>query len=287
MTRLFVRITRDNLPKVKDRYPFLYLEKGRLNIDDSSLKWVSGAGDVIRLPVATISCIMLGPGTSVTHEAVKVAAASNCMLLWVSEDSLVFHAAGQSPTATTSNIRHQAKLSSLPSKSIVIARKMFSKRFPDVDVSAKNLKELMGMEGSRVKKLYEEKANEYGVGWQGRRHTPGNFKMGTTTNKLLTAYNQSLYGIVSSCIHALGYSPHLGFVHSGSPLPFVYDIADLYKGDVSIDLAFKVTKEMAGMYDREIAVTRFREKILEMGLLNKIPSDILELLGGKDAGRYC
>ena len=88
--RLFVKITRESLPKVKDKYPFLYLERGRLEVDDSSIKWIDADNNVVRLPVATINTLLLGPGTSVTHEAVKTAAAANCSICWVREDSLLF-----------------------------------------------------------------------------------------------------------------------------------------------------------------------------------------------------
>lgn len=103
MSRLFVKVTRDTLPQVKDKFPFIYLERGRLEIDDSSLKWLDADGNVVRLPVATLNTILLGPGTSLTHEAVKTASAANCAICWVGEDSLLFYAAGFVPTATTRN----------------------------------------------------------------------------------------------------------------------------------------------------------------------------------------
>src|SRR5271157_3211494 len=105
--RLFIKITRENLPQVRTKYPFLYLERGRLEIDDSSVKWIDSTGCVIRLPIATINTLLLGPGTSVTHEAVKVLAAANCAVSWVGEDSLLFYAIGQSPTSNTRNFRKQ------------------------------------------------------------------------------------------------------------------------------------------------------------------------------------
>lgn len=97
--RLFVKVTRDSLPQVKDKYPFLYLERGRLEIDDSSIKWIDAENNVVPLPVATLNALLLGPGTSITHEAVKTATAANCSVCWVGEDSLLFYAAGFIPTA--------------------------------------------------------------------------------------------------------------------------------------------------------------------------------------------
>src|SRR5688500_18737629 len=85
--RLLIKVTRDTLPQVKDKYPFIYLERGRLEIDDSSVKWIDCEANVVRLPIATLNCVLLGPGTSITHEAVKVIAQSNCGVCWVGEDS--------------------------------------------------------------------------------------------------------------------------------------------------------------------------------------------------------
>jgi CRISP-associated protein Cas1 len=280
--RLFIKIHRKNLPQVKDKYPFLYLERGRLEIDDSSVKWIDCDGNVVRLPIATLNTLLLGPGTSITHEAVKTITASNCSLCWTGEDSLIFYAVGQSPTSDTRNLRYQMKHASDPKKALTVARRMFSERFPDVDITKKTLKSLMGMEGNRVRKVYEEMAEKYQVGWHGRSFVPGNFKMGDLTNQILTAANAALYGILTSCIYSSGYSPHIGFIHSGSPLPFVYDLADLYKEYLCIDLAFSLTYELGGEYDRHTVSNEFRKRVIDTDLLRRIVPDIERMLGRSD-----
>ncbi len=281
--RLLIKVTRESLPQVKDRYPFIYLERGRLEIDDSSVKWIDSESNVVRLPIATINCLLLGPGTSITHEAVKVIAQSNCSLCWVGEDSLLFYATGQTPASDTRNMREQMKLSADPKKSVEVARRMFTKRFPEANLANKSLKEMMGMEGYRVRALYEQKGQYYGVGWKGRSYTPGKFELGDITNRVLTASNAALYGILSSAVHSMGYSPHIGFIHSGSPLPFVYDLADLYKESLCIDLAFALTLEMAGNYNKHKVSAAFRQRVIEMDLLGKIGTDIESILGVKNA----
>lgn len=283
--RLLIKVTRDSLPQVKDKYPFIYLERGRLEIDDSSVKWIDCDANIVRLPIATVNCLLLGPGTSITHEAVKVIAQSNCNVCWVGEDSLLFYASGQTPTADTRNMREQIKLSADSKKSVEVARRMFAKRFPEADLVGKSLKEMMGMEGYRVRALYEQKGKEYGVGWKGRSFTPGKFELGDITNQVLTACNAALYGILSSAVHSMGYSPHIGFIHSGSPLPFVYDLADLYKEFLCIDLAFSLTLEMAGQYNKHKVSAAFRQRVIEVDLLSKIGPDIESILGVKNARR--
>ena len=284
-TRLLIKVTRANLPQVKDKYPFLYLERGRLEIDDSSVKWIDCDCNVVRLPIATINTILLGPGTTITHEAVKIMAAANCSVCWVGEDSLLFYAVGQSPTADSRNMRTQMLLASDEKKSVEVARRMFAHRFPLAELEGKSLNEMMGMEGYRVRQLYEQMAAKYNVGWKGRCFQPGKFEMGDITNQVLTSANAALYGILTSAIYSMGYSPHIGFIHSGSPLPFVYDMADLYKEWLCIDLAFSLTLEMAGRYNRAKVAARFRERVIEMDLLSNIGLDIQNVLGGgKNAG---
>lgn len=283
--RLFVKVTRESLPQVKDKYPFLYLERGRLEIDDSSIKWIDARNNVVPLPVATLNALLLGPGTTVTHDAVRTAAAANCSICWVGEDSLLFYAAGFLPTADTRNLKKQIELSADPKKSIEVARRMFARRFPDADLQGKSLQELMGMEGNRVRALYQAKAEQYQVGWKGRSFTPGKFETSDLTNQILTSTNAALYGILCSATHSMGYSPHIGFIHSGSPLPFVYDMADLYKAELCIDLAFALTRELAGRYDKHKVAAAFRRRVIELDLLARIGEDVAAVLGDSRAVR--
>ncbi|MCK2126368.1 type I-E CRISPR-associated endonuclease Cas1e [Thauera aromatica] len=283
--RLFVKVTRDSLPQVKDKYPFLYLERGRLEIDDSSIKWIDADNNVVPLPVATLNALLLGPGTTVTHDAVKTAVSANCSICWVGEDSLLFYAAGFLPTADTRNLKQQIELAADAEKSLEVTRRMFARRFPDAELQGKSLQEMMGMEGYRVRALYQQKAEEYQVGWKGRQFTPGKFELGDVTNQVLTATNAALYGILCSAVHSMGYSPHVGFIHSGSPLPFIYDLADLYKERLCIDLAFALTRDLAGRYDKHKVSAAFRQRVIEMELLAKVGEDILDIFGVSNARR--
>ena len=278
--RLFVKVNHNNLPQMKDRYPFIYLERGKLEIDDSSVKWIDSECNVVRIPIATISTILLGPGTSITHEAIKVLSSANTTVCWVGEDSLLFYATGITPTSNTRNIRLQSNLASNQKSRLTVAKRMFSYRFPDTDVSKSTLADLMGKEGKRIKQLYVSKAEEYQVGWSGRSYVPGDFSLSDTTNKILTSSNAALYAIITSVVCATGYSPHIGFVHSGSPLPFIYDLADLYKEYICIDFAFKMTKDLAGYYDKKKIIEAFRMRIMEFDLIGRIKPDIDKLFEG-------
>lgn len=276
--RIILKTSLADLPKIRERYPFIYLEHGRLEIDDSSIKWISAEREVIRIPAATVMTILLGPGTSITHEAVKILASLNTTVCWVGADSLMFYAVGQTPTADTRNLKRQLQLASDSEASLNVARKMFLFRFPEAKVKRKSLKELMVMEGGRIRDLYESLARKYLVLWQGRSYQPGKFELSDLTNQLITSCNAALYALISSILHSLGLSPRIGFIHSGSPLPFVYDVADLYKAELVFDLAFKLTAEMAGIYNREMVLEQFRQRVIEYDLMTRCPADVLNLL---------
>lgn len=278
--RLFVKVTRETLPQVCTKHPFLYLEHGRLEVDDSSVKWIDAEGNVVRLPCATINVLLLGPGTSLTHEAVKTLASANCGVCWVGEDSLRFYAFGDTPTSDSRNFLAQMRIACDRRKALEVARRMYASRFPETELAGKSLKEMMGMEGRRVRSYYSALAAKYKVGWKGRSYVPGRIELSDTTNKNLTVANAFLYAVILSVVHALGYSPHIGFIHSGSPLPFVYDLADLYKDALCIDLAFRLTLETGGVYQRERVQEAFRERLVEERILERLPDDIEWVLYG-------
>ncbi|MDO4569296.1 MAG: type I-E CRISPR-associated endonuclease Cas1e [Planctomycetia bacterium] len=278
---LIIRTQLSNIPMLRDRYPFLYLEHGRLEIDDSSVLWVGADGSRIPLPAATISTLLLGPGTTITHAAVKILASLNATVCWVGEDSLLFYAVGTTPTSNTYNLKKQLALATDPKKSLQIAQKMYSLRFPDEDVSNLPLKQLMVKEGYRIQKLYSELAEKYQVGWKGRRYTPGKFELSDITNQLITSCNAALYALICSILYSLGLDPRIGFVHSGSPLPFVYDVADLYKEKLVFDLSFHLTSQLAGTYDRRLVFESFKTRLLDENFMTRCPQDVLNLLGIK------
>ena len=144
----------------------------------------------------------------------------------------------------------------------------------------KNNRKQAKLEAKRIKQLYDGKAEEYQLGWSGSSYVPGDVRLSDTTNKILTSSNAALYAIITSVVCATGYSPHIGFVHSGSPLPFVYDLADLYKEHLCIDFAFKMTKDLAGYYDKKKIIDAFRMRIMEFDLIGRIKPDIDKLFEG-------
>lgn len=236
---IFERPPLDTLAPAKDRWTPIYLERGRLEVDDASVKWIGGNGTVTQLPVATVSALLLGPGTTMTHAAVKTCAQSNCPVFWMGEDGMRFYAFGITPNHDNSMARLHATAWASTRQKNEIARRMFLQRFPEANVHGITIKQLRGMEGHRVKAVYAELGEKYGVSWKGRDYKASNWNLANGINKALSAANASLYAVTAAVTCSMGYIPQLGFVHQAGTLPFIYDIADLYKLETSWSAAFE------------------------------------------------
>ena len=274
---IFEKPPLETLTPARERWTPIYLEHGRLHVDDSSVKWIGSDKTVFRIPVATVSVLMLGPGTTVTHAAVKACADSNTPICWVGEQGMRFYAFGTTPTRDNSNARHQAKVHASQKQRTQVARRMFAIRFPEEDVSDMRIDQLRGMEGKRVRSIYERMGMEYGVTWKGRRYNPTQWDLADGINKAISAANASLYALCTSIVCSLGYVPQLGFVHDSGTLPFVFDIADLYKHETTLPAAFQTLSVNPDASSDQV-LTLLKARIEQTRLLKRIPNDIKELL---------
>lgn len=230
------------LPTIKDRITFLYVERCLVNRRDSALAFEDSRG-VALVPGAALGVLMLGPGSNVTHRAVELASDAGVCLIWVGEHGVRYYAGGRPLARTSRLVARQAELVSNVRSRIAVARLMYQMRFPDEDVSRLTMQQLRGREGARVRSVYRACSKEYGVPWKGRSYNPDAFEEGSPVNQALSAAHACLYGIAQCVIAAFGCSPALGFVHTGHDRSFVYDFADLYKADITIPIAFSVVAE--------------------------------------------
>ncbi len=194
---IFEKPPLETLTPAKDRWTPIYLEHGRLEVDDSSIKWIGADRLVYRLPVATLSAVLLGPGTTVTHAAMKACADSNTPVCWIGEDGMRFYAFGITPNhdntdAAPARCRSGPTRRSAPRSPAAC----FVQRFPGVDVQAYSVTELRGMEGLRVRAKYAELGQQYGVTWKGRNYDKSNWNLADNINRALSAANASLYAVV-------------------------------------------------------------------------------------------
>lgn len=263
----------ETLTPARERWTPLYLEHGRIEVDDSSVKWIGADRTVLRIPVATVSVIMLGPGTTVTHAAIKACAECNTPVCWIGEDGMRFYAVGADPTADCDRARKQAAAHASKSRREEIARRMFRMRFPAEEVEGNSIANLMGMEGRRVKALYEKLGAKYGVTWKGRNYNPNQWDCADTINRAMSAANAALYALTTAVVCSLGYVPQLGFIHSAGNIPFVCDVADLYKEETTLEAAFHVVSVKADA-DTADVLARLKSLLEEKKVLRRMPTDL-------------
>jgi CRISPR-associated protein Cas1 len=274
---IFERPPLETLAPARDRWTPVYLEHGRLEVDDSSVKWISAEGLLCRLPVATLSTILLGPGTTVTHAAMKACAETNTPVCWTGEDSLRFYAFGLAPNHTNDMPRLHATVWADKRRRTDIARRMFKMRFSEINVESKSIRELRGMEGLRVRMLYAQLGMEFGVTWKGRNYNKSRWEIADNINRALSAANASLYAMCGAVVCSLGYLPSLGFIHDAGTLPFIYDVADLYKHLTSMPAAFQAIRENPSD-DGELVRKLLKQRIEEARILHRMPKDLAILL---------
>ncbi len=275
---IFEKPPLDTLTPARERWTPIYFEHGRVEVDDASVKWIGADRTVLRIPVATVSAIMLGPGTTVTHAAMKACADCNTPVCWVGADGMRFYSFGVAPTHDNARARHQAAVHASKSKRETVARRMFRMRFGDaVDVDACTINAMRGMEGRRVKALYAEKGAKYGVTWKGRDYNPNNWSLADNINRAVSAANAALYALTTAIVCSMGYLPQLGFIHAAGTLPFVFDIADIYKPETTLEAAFE-TISIKPEADENDVITRLKFYIEDRKLLQRIPRDIEKLL---------
>lgn len=278
MTELpgMVRPDLQALPQIKDRMTFLYLEHCTLGRQDGAITVTDERG-IVQIPAAAISVLLLGPGTRVTHRAMELMGDAGVGAGWVGEHGVRYYAHGRALTARTKLLQKQAELVSNTRKHLAVVRKMYQLRFPEEDVSQLTMQQLRGREGSRVRSVYRKMAQETGVPWNGRLYRPEDFASGDLVNQALSAGHACLYGLAHAVIVALDCAPGLGFVHIGQEGSFVYDIADLYKAEVTIPIAFRTAAEAPEDLPAVVR-RRVRDAMVAQHILERMVHDIRWLL---------
>jgi CRISPR-associated protein Cas1 len=259
--KIISSVTHDMLPRVSDRVPMVYIEHAKINVDDSSIKiWDQHNNKEHSLPIATIMCILCGPGVSITHEAIKSISKTNTCISWVGQDALLYYAHSHSPIDSVKNINKQIKLQTTPKSKLNVIKYLFKDRLSTEMMDGKSLKEMMGYEGIRMRKLYTEMSIKYNIEWTNRKYHNHNWDNVDLVNKLITSFNNALYSISTSAIYALGYLPQVGFIHNKGATPFSYDIADVYKETLSIQSAFEYASKH-NSYDRKEVYQFFMKQL--------------------------
>lgn len=238
---------------LKDRASIVFVEKGQLDVVDGAFVLVDANGVRTVIPVGGLAAIMLEPGTRASHSAVALAARAGTLLIWVGEAGVRLYSTGQPGGARADKLLWQCRMALDPDARLKIVRRMFQVRFAETAPERRSVDQLRGIEGSRVREIYKGLARQFGVEWRRRDYDPGNFDLSDVPNRCLSAATSCLYGITEAAVLAAGYAPAVGFLHTGKPLSFVYDVADLFKFETVVPEAFRVVAQHArGKLDRPV-----------------------------------
>lgn len=263
------------LPKFRDGISFLFIEHGRIERDDSSIAWY-GPDGAVAIPAATLGTLMLGPGTTITHAAMVALADNGVTVTWVGEASVRFYASGLGEAHHSRNIERQARAWADETQRLAVVRRLYAYRFPGPLEPGLTLKQIRGKEGARVRDGYARAAKAAGMQWRGRRYARDDWAEQDQLNRALSAGNSCLYGLCHSAITSLGFSTALGFLHTGKQLSFVYDLADLYKTEIVVPLAFAAAASSEVDLERRVRHS-LRDRFRETKLLDRIVKDLHRL----------
>lgn len=273
------------LPRIGDSLSFLYIDVARIVQDDTGVKALFQMGDEqrrIALPTAALGCLLLGPGVSITSRALSTLARHGTTVICTGSAGIRCYAANVPDSLPTRWLELQARAWANEAERVAVARRMYLRRFGETAPANATIAQLRGMEGQRMKALYRICAQQHGLRPFKRSYVPDDWDSQNPVNKALSAANTCLYGIVHAAINAIGCSPGLGFIHTGTSHSFVYDIADLYKAELTVPLAFALHDST----DPEGEARRsFRDKLRLFRLLPGIVADIQSLLDPDDGSR--
>lgn len=256
----------------------IFVGMGQIDVRDGAFVVIDEVnGERMHIPVGSVACLLLEPGTRVSHAAIKLAATVGTLLIWVGDAGVRLYSAGQPGGARSDKLLYQAQLALDDSLRLKVVRKMFELRFGEEPPSRRSVDQLRGLEGARVRKTYQALAKQYGVKWQGRRYDPKQWEASDVTNQCLSAATACLYGITEAAVLAAGYAPAIGFLHTGKPLSFVYDIADIVKFETVVPAAFRVAARNPPMPEREVRIA-CRDAFKQTRLLQRIIPMIEDVL---------
>jgi CRISPR-associated protein Cas1 len=262
---------------VKDRLSVLFVERGELDVLDGAFVVIDKNGIRTHIPVGSVACLMLEPGSRVSHAAVTLASRAGCLLVWVGEAGVRLYASGQPGGARADRLLYQARLALDDEARLKVVRKMYAMRFKEEPPARRSVEQLRGIEGVRVRKMYDLMARQYRVEWRSRNYDHTEWESGDLPNRCLSSATACLYGVCEAAVLAAGYAPAIGFIHTGKPQSFVYDVADIFKFETVVPVAFRIAARNPGNPEREVRVA-CRDVFRQTKLLERIIPTIEEVL---------
>lgn len=262
---------------IKDRMSILFVEKGNLDVLDGAFVVVDKNGVRTHIPVGGVACLMLEIGTRISHAAVNLAARVGTLLVWIGEGGVRVYSAGQPGGARADRLLYQAKLALDDDARLKVVREMYRRRFGEEPPERRSVEQLRGIEGARVRKMYQLLAQRHGIRWHARDYNVQEWDASDIPNRCLSVATSCLYGVTEAAVLAAGYAPAIGFIHTGKPLSFVYDVADIYKFETVVPVAFGIAAKSPSNLEREVRL-KCRDIFRQSRILERIIPDIEAIL---------
>ena len=262
---------------IKDRVSMVFVQYGLIDVVDGAFVLIDKTGVRTHIPVGSVACIMLEPGTRVSHAAVRLASLVGTLLVWVGESGVRLYASGQPGGARADRLLYQAKLALDDELRLKVVRKMYELRFGEPAPMRRSVEQLRGIEGARVRASYKLLAEKHGVSWKARNYDQQQWDAADVPNRCLSAATACLYGITEAAVLAAGYAPAVGFIHTGKPLSFVYDVADVFKFETVVPLAFGTAARSPIEPERAVRLA-CRDLFRQSRLMERIIPAIEEML---------
>lgn len=274
---------------LKDRASLVFVERARLDVLDGAFVAINADGTRTQIPVGGLAGIMLEPGARISHAAVSLAARVGTLITWVGEAGVRLYSAGQPGGARSDRLLWQARIALDDAARLRVVRKMYAMRFGEAAPSRRSIDQLRGIEGVRVRESYRLLAAQYGVEWKRRRYDPSDWQASDMPNRCLSAATACMHGLTEAAVLAAGYAPAIGFLHTGKPLSFVYDIADLFKLEIVVPEAFRIAglaaKGKLDMTPDRAVRLACRDAFRRDGLLGRIIPAIEDVLSAGELPR--
>jgi len=262
---------------IKERASVVFVEYGLIDVLDGAFVVIDKKGVRTHIPIGGLACLMLEPGTRISRMAIALAARVGTLLVWVGEAGVRLYSAGQPGGARADRLLYQAKLALDDALRLKVVRKMYAVRFNEEPPDRRSVEQLRGIEGARVRKTYQLLAQKYQVSWKRRDYDTETWDAGDLPNRCLSSATSCLYGVTEAAVLAAGYAPAIGFIHTGKPLSFVYDIADLFKFDTVVPIAFQVAAKGSPFPEREVRL-KCRDIFRQSRLLERLIPAIEDVL---------
>jgi CRISPR-associated protein Cas1 len=262
-----------------DRHGLLWLSRGELCVVDGCLHFMRGRDSLTpaidQVPHQAVSMILLGPGSSVTHDALRLLARHGTLLAAVGEDGVRCYTAPPLLPDRSDVARRQAELWGNPRRRMSVARQMYALRLGEV-LPHRDLDTLRGIEGARVKTFYKLMAQKHGIDWQGRRYDRADPNAADLPNQAINHAATAVQAAAAIAVQSLAALPPLGFIHEDSGQAFVLDIADLFRDTVTLQIAFTAARKAEQVDDsidrlvRREAATVFRKQQVISAMIDRV-----------------